>query len=151
MKKPCKHVLIVLLGVMVAGCNLIGGTTYYDVVETQINGTEFSQTAAEPIDASFTNISGTDLYSFLPLNTHLEVLNKGKWEMHGFWYGTFGMPYNITLSDGETIDAPTLMSDSEVLEVGKTYRIGVYLYHTKDFDDPVHLSQRTTEPFTILP
>ncbi len=156
MKKAYKHVLIVLLGVMVAGCNLLGGTTYDDAVETQINGTEFSYAAAEPIYASFTNISGTDLYTFWPVNSYLKVLNNGKWESLGIWYSFPGIgPYprlhTISLPDGDSIDAPTLMSDSEVLEVGKTYRIAVYLYHTKDFENPVFINQRTTKPFTILP
>ncbi len=151
MKYMAKYLLIMLLGVLITGCNLIGGTSYYETLEVQINGTEFSHAASEAISASFKNISSDDLYYAQPAPSYIQVLENGNWKTIGPWYiHPLVGPYLVPL-ENEGIMYSGLKSDELVLEVGKTYRIAVLFYHTKDFDDRVHLSQRTTKPFNILP
>lgn len=141
-----------MLSFVIVACNLVGGTDYFDLVDAQINKTEFSYSASEPIIASFKNISGDDLYLVYPAHSYLEVRENGEWETIGPWYGHIAIAPGLgAFPDGEKVYAFGLKSDEFILEAGKTYRIGIGLYHSNDFNDPLPTSQRATRPFRIVP
>ncbi len=141
-----------MLSFVIVACNSVGGTDYFDFVDAQINKTEFSYSASEPIIASFKNISGHDLYIVGPAPNYLEVRENGEWETIGPWYVYPHIAPTLgAYPDGEKVYSIGLKSDEFILEAGKTYRIGIGLYHSNDFNDPLPTSQRATRPFRIVP
>lgn len=151
MNKLLIYGFIVSLSIAIGACNLVSLEDYYDLVKIEINETKFSLSASEPILASFENISGEKLYIAKPASSYLQVLQDGAWETIGPWYiYPHIAPYLAGFQDGELFYSG-LKSDEFVLEVGKTFRIAVALFHLNDFEDPLSLSQRTTKPFSIVP
>ncbi len=149
MRSCFKYGVIFLLAVSIAGCNLLDSTELPVIIDSKINKLEFSLSAKEVINVTFTNVSDKDLYMGV-LRAYLESFENGNWEFIGTWHVTAGIPHIIDFPVESTYST-TLQTNDVFFEVGGKYRIVLHTLYSRDEEDPVNKSQSSTETFFITP
>ena len=140
---------VILVGL--TSCNIIGGSGYQSSTEITLNSTEFSASASESIFYTLKNISDGDLYIPYPAPDGLQVKEGDAWVMIGPWYIYPAIAPSLRVFPSGEQRTNGLKSDDYILEVGKTYRFVIALYHSNSWDGLVHISERSSKEFTIVP